>query len=205
MKFCFVGLLWLERKTRLELATPTLARWCSTTELFPHSWQTRTSGLNHVAWFILHCLVFREHPLFQRRTAWISFYILPHSESFVKHLFWRYSQNPDQRLSRKAFCHEALSPAPKCCSPSLAAFRSLTTCIILHAFLPFVNTCQTEFSKLCDWDVIKSYYTVWENVLCHVILRPHFIRGRSTCEESRVDYGQTKTIWNHQGFIRRED
>ena len=23
--------------------------------------QTRTSGLNHVAWFILHCLVFREH------------------------------------------------------------------------------------------------------------------------------------------------
>ena len=26
----------MERKTRLELATPTLARWCSTTELFPH-------------------------------------------------------------------------------------------------------------------------------------------------------------------------
>ncbi len=25
----------VERKTRLELATPTLARWCSTTELFP--------------------------------------------------------------------------------------------------------------------------------------------------------------------------
>ena len=25
----------MERKTRLELATPTLARWCSTTELFP--------------------------------------------------------------------------------------------------------------------------------------------------------------------------
>ena len=26
----------LERETRLELATPTLARLCSTTELFPH-------------------------------------------------------------------------------------------------------------------------------------------------------------------------
>ena len=26
----------MERKTRLELATPTLARWCSTTELLPH-------------------------------------------------------------------------------------------------------------------------------------------------------------------------
>ena len=26
----------LERKTRFELATPTLARWCSTTELLPH-------------------------------------------------------------------------------------------------------------------------------------------------------------------------
>ena len=27
--------LFLERKTRFELATPTLARWCSTTELLP--------------------------------------------------------------------------------------------------------------------------------------------------------------------------
>ncbi len=27
--------LILERKTRFELATPTLARWCSTTELLP--------------------------------------------------------------------------------------------------------------------------------------------------------------------------
>ena len=27
----------LERKTRFELATPTLARWCSTTELLPHT------------------------------------------------------------------------------------------------------------------------------------------------------------------------
>jgi hypothetical protein len=26
----------LERETRFELATPTLARLCSTTELFPH-------------------------------------------------------------------------------------------------------------------------------------------------------------------------
>ena len=29
------GIKQMERKTRLELATPTLARWCSTTELFP--------------------------------------------------------------------------------------------------------------------------------------------------------------------------
>ena len=28
--------LCLERETGLEPATPTLARWCSTTELFPH-------------------------------------------------------------------------------------------------------------------------------------------------------------------------
>ena len=28
----------LERETRFELATPTLARLCSTTELFPHYW-----------------------------------------------------------------------------------------------------------------------------------------------------------------------
>ena len=28
--------LIMERKTRFELATPTLARWCSTTELLPH-------------------------------------------------------------------------------------------------------------------------------------------------------------------------
>ena len=28
----------LERETRFELATPTLARLCSTTELFPLSW-----------------------------------------------------------------------------------------------------------------------------------------------------------------------
>jgi hypothetical protein len=27
----------LERETRFELATPTLARLCSTTELFPHN------------------------------------------------------------------------------------------------------------------------------------------------------------------------
>jgi hypothetical protein len=27
----------MERETRFELATPTLARLCSTTELFPHS------------------------------------------------------------------------------------------------------------------------------------------------------------------------
>ena len=31
----------MERKTRLELATPTLARWCSTTELLPHEVATR--------------------------------------------------------------------------------------------------------------------------------------------------------------------
>ena len=28
---------YLERKTRFELATPTLARWCSTTELLPQN------------------------------------------------------------------------------------------------------------------------------------------------------------------------
>ncbi len=27
--------IYMERKTRFELATPTLARWCSTTELLP--------------------------------------------------------------------------------------------------------------------------------------------------------------------------
>ena len=32
----------MERKTRLELATPTLARWCSTTELLPHLWCSGT-------------------------------------------------------------------------------------------------------------------------------------------------------------------
>ncbi len=34
---------YLERKTRFELATPTLARWCSTTELLPHinGWASR--------------------------------------------------------------------------------------------------------------------------------------------------------------------
>ena len=32
----------MERKTRLELATPTLARWCSTTELLPHMWCSGT-------------------------------------------------------------------------------------------------------------------------------------------------------------------
>ena len=35
--------LFLERKTRFELATPTLARWCSTTELLPH--MVRVKGL----------------------------------------------------------------------------------------------------------------------------------------------------------------
>ena len=33
---------YMERKTRLELATPTLARWCSTTELLPHLWCSGT-------------------------------------------------------------------------------------------------------------------------------------------------------------------
>jgi hypothetical protein len=28
----------MERKTRFELATPTLARWCSTTELLPQQY-----------------------------------------------------------------------------------------------------------------------------------------------------------------------
>ena len=32
----------MERKTRLELATPTLARLCSTTELLPLKWRPRT-------------------------------------------------------------------------------------------------------------------------------------------------------------------
>jgi hypothetical protein len=34
-KFPANPLIYLERETRLELATPTLARLCSTTELFP--------------------------------------------------------------------------------------------------------------------------------------------------------------------------
>ena len=35
----------LERKTRLELATPTLARWCSTTELLPqNNWCSGTES-----------------------------------------------------------------------------------------------------------------------------------------------------------------
>ena len=29
----------MERKTGFEPATPTLARWCSTTELLPHIWE----------------------------------------------------------------------------------------------------------------------------------------------------------------------
>ena len=104
MKFCFVGLLWLERKTRLELATPTLARWCSTTELFPHSWQTRTSGLNHVAWFILHCLVFREHLLAficlrSLESAFISYCI----RQFLSSTFLKYFSSPAlQAFLRKA-------------------------------------------------------------------------------------------------------
>ena len=34
----------MERKTRFELATPTLARWCSTTELLPHVHKLFLSG-----------------------------------------------------------------------------------------------------------------------------------------------------------------
>ena len=34
----------VERKTRFELATPALARRCSTTELFPHTWCPRTES-----------------------------------------------------------------------------------------------------------------------------------------------------------------
>ena len=36
----------MERKTGLEPATPTLARWCSTTELLPHRPDKRGSYLS---------------------------------------------------------------------------------------------------------------------------------------------------------------
>ena len=48
---CLTTWLWrrekiLERQTRFELATSTLARWHSTTELLPHSWCLRVES-NH--------------------------------------------------------------------------------------------------------------------------------------------------------------
>ncbi len=33
-----------KRKTRFELATPTLARWCSTTELLPRIYENKDAG-----------------------------------------------------------------------------------------------------------------------------------------------------------------
>lgn len=41
----------MERETRLELATPTLARLCSTTELFPriqHTYQQNFRGVDSI-------------------------------------------------------------------------------------------------------------------------------------------------------------
>ena len=46
-----IGPEYMERKTRLELATPTLARWCSTTELFP---QIHVQGLCSPATFMYY-------------------------------------------------------------------------------------------------------------------------------------------------------
>ena len=68
--------------------------------------------------------------------TWVSFYILLHSAVFVKHFFEVFFKS---RLPAKPAA-EALPLHPGSCSPSLAAFRSLTTCIILHAFSPLVNT-----------------------------------------------------------------
>ena len=51
MYFDFPGIL--ERETRLELATPTLARLCSTTELFPRettrNYKALTNGVKVTA------------------------------------------------------------------------------------------------------------------------------------------------------------
>ena len=44
------------------------------------------------------------------------------------------------RISRLSYDLPAYRSAPGSCSPSLAVFRSLTTCIILHAFSSLVNT-----------------------------------------------------------------
>ena len=41
----------MERKTRFELATPSLARRCSTTELFPHASATNIS-IRHYRVFV---------------------------------------------------------------------------------------------------------------------------------------------------------
>ena len=46
----------MERKTRLELATPTLARWCSTTELFPHYYQLQVMHSSCLAELTKHIL-----------------------------------------------------------------------------------------------------------------------------------------------------
>ena len=47
MAFCskiHLVAIQVERKTRFELATPSLARRCSTTELFPHKWCLSTES-----------------------------------------------------------------------------------------------------------------------------------------------------------------
>ena len=47
----------VERETRLELATPTLARLCSTTELFPHFCTFRSVKLPVLRWLCLSVLL----------------------------------------------------------------------------------------------------------------------------------------------------
>ena len=46
----------MERETRFELATPTLARSCSTAELFPHGYHLNWSAI--IATFFLFVKVF---------------------------------------------------------------------------------------------------------------------------------------------------
>ena len=90
------------------------------------------------AWFLLHCLVFKEHCFltssvkslsdFFKFSVWVSFYIIPHSVPFVKN-FLKYFLSLLSKQPRQAFSSKALL----CCI-------SATTMYILQQICTSVNT-----------------------------------------------------------------
>ena len=94
----------------------------------------QTSGLNHVAWFILHCLVFREQSLvLSNRAAHLSdlFSIsrwVFSVKNFLKFFLTEFGTDMFQSLASQGFAgsHRV---------PYLSA-----TCIMIHVFSSYVNT-----------------------------------------------------------------
>ena len=113
----------------------------------------QTSGLNHVAWFILHCLVFREQSLvLSNRAAHLSdLFIISRwvfsVKNFFKFFLTEFGTDMFQSLANQGF-------AGSYRVPYLSA-----TCIMIHVFSSYVNTFFKKSKKRGCWRQPPRFYS----------------------------------------------